>query len=251
MAVADLVGEWFATEPLRATMAAGGVSAPSSDRGRRAALPCCCGSGPPKAIPWQSGWFARAGRRRVRRLARGGPRGRRRSPDGAEVARVDVSDGDRHRRHALRRRETSRPGDRIEPGSEEDAPRPSRPDALEPDSCGASRTSARTARSRRSTRRVESHASTCGSCGALKRAIATLSGRVRLGPDIDYIEKAFDAARPGRLSDDPWIELTIPSRSPIARSRRTASTSCRRTCRSRPISSSHDVGRGARPVSLM
>jgi phytoene dehydrogenase-like protein len=40
---------------------------------------------------------------------------------------------------------------------------------------------------------------------------AALSGRVRLTPDIDAMERAFDAAKYGSFSDDPWIELTIPS----------------------------------------
>src|SRR5206468_3847840 len=38
-----------------------------------------------------------------------------------------------------------------------------------------------------------------------------LSGRIRLAPDLDSIERAFDAAKYGALSDAPWIELTIPS----------------------------------------
>ena len=38
-----------------------------------------------------------------------------------------------------------------------------------------------------------------------------LSGRVRLAPDIDYLERAFDHAKYGRFSPQPWIELTIPS----------------------------------------
>jgi len=40
---------------------------------------------------------------------------------------------------------------------------------------------------------------------------AALSGRVRLGSDIDVIERAFDASKYGRVADEPWIELTIPS----------------------------------------
>ncbi|MCA1584528.1 MAG: NAD(P)/FAD-dependent oxidoreductase [Acidobacteria bacterium] len=39
----------------------------------------------------------------------------------------------------------------------------------------------------------------------------TLTGRVRIGPDLDYIERAFDHAKYGRFSPEPWIELTIPS----------------------------------------
>jgi phytoene dehydrogenase-like protein len=38
-----------------------------------------------------------------------------------------------------------------------------------------------------------------------------LSGRVRLAPDIDYLERAFDHAKYGRFSTQPWIEFTIPS----------------------------------------
>jgi phytoene dehydrogenase-like protein len=38
-----------------------------------------------------------------------------------------------------------------------------------------------------------------------------LGGRVRLAPDIDYIERAFDHAKYGRFSPQPWIEFTIPS----------------------------------------
>ncbi|HEY2904917.1 MAG TPA: NAD(P)/FAD-dependent oxidoreductase, partial [Vicinamibacterales bacterium] len=40
---------------------------------------------------------------------------------------------------------------------------------------------------------------------------AALSGRIRLNPDIDSIERAFDAAKYGGYSMTPWIELTIPS----------------------------------------
>jgi phytoene dehydrogenase-like protein len=38
-----------------------------------------------------------------------------------------------------------------------------------------------------------------------------LAGRVRIGPDLDYLERAFDHAKYGRSSPDPWIEFTIPS----------------------------------------
>jgi phytoene dehydrogenase-like protein len=38
-----------------------------------------------------------------------------------------------------------------------------------------------------------------------------LGGRVRLAPDIDYLERAFDHAKYGRFSPEPWIEFTIPS----------------------------------------
>jgi phytoene dehydrogenase-like protein len=38
-----------------------------------------------------------------------------------------------------------------------------------------------------------------------------LAGRVRLAPDLDYLERAFDHAKYGRYSPQPWIEFTLPS----------------------------------------
>jgi phytoene dehydrogenase-like protein len=38
-----------------------------------------------------------------------------------------------------------------------------------------------------------------------------LAGRVRLAPDLDYLERAFDHAKYGRYSPQPWIEFTVPS----------------------------------------
>ena len=38
-----------------------------------------------------------------------------------------------------------------------------------------------------------------------------LSGRIRLAHDLDSIERAFDCAKYGAWSPAPWIELTIPS----------------------------------------
>jgi phytoene dehydrogenase-like protein len=34
---------------------------------------------------------------------------------------------------------------------------------------------------------------------------------VRLAPDLDYLERAFDHAKYGRFSPQPWIEFTVPS----------------------------------------
>ena len=40
---------------------------------------------------------------------------------------------------------------------------------------------------------------------------STLSGRIHIGPDIDYLERAFDHAKYGEYSAEPWLELRIPS----------------------------------------
>src|SRR5262249_38404922 len=39
----------------------------------------------------------------------------------------------------------------------------------------------------------------------------TLSGRIQLGPDIDYLERAFDAAKYGDFSLRPYLDITIPT----------------------------------------
>jgi phytoene dehydrogenase-like protein len=38
-----------------------------------------------------------------------------------------------------------------------------------------------------------------------------LSGRIHLGPSLDYLERAFDHAKYGELSERPWLDVTIPS----------------------------------------
>lgn len=38
-----------------------------------------------------------------------------------------------------------------------------------------------------------------------------LSGRIHIGSDIDYLERAFDAAKYGDLSPQPYMDITMPS----------------------------------------
>jgi phytoene dehydrogenase-like protein len=38
-----------------------------------------------------------------------------------------------------------------------------------------------------------------------------LSGRIHIGPEIDYLERAFDAAKYGDYSPQPYLDITIPS----------------------------------------
>jgi phytoene dehydrogenase-like protein len=39
----------------------------------------------------------------------------------------------------------------------------------------------------------------------------SLKGRIRVAPDIDYLERAFDHSKYGRYSSEPYIEITIPT----------------------------------------
>lgn len=38
-----------------------------------------------------------------------------------------------------------------------------------------------------------------------------LSGRIHIGPEIDYLEKAFDASKYGEISAAPYLDVTIPT----------------------------------------
>ena len=38
-----------------------------------------------------------------------------------------------------------------------------------------------------------------------------LAGRIHIGPEIDYIERAFDASKYGDFAKEPYLDITIPS----------------------------------------
>jgi phytoene dehydrogenase-like protein len=38
-----------------------------------------------------------------------------------------------------------------------------------------------------------------------------LSGRIHIGPELDYLERAFDHAKYGEASAEPWLDVAIPS----------------------------------------
>ena len=42
-------------------------------------------------------------------------------------------------------------------------------------------------------------------------SLKALSGRIHIGPEIDYLERAFDASKYGELSKAPWLDVTIPT----------------------------------------
>jgi len=41
--------------------------------------------------------------------------------------------------------------------------------------------------------------------------LQALSGRIHIGPEIDYLEKAFDASKYGEFSETPYLDVTIPT----------------------------------------
>jgi phytoene dehydrogenase-like protein len=46
---------------------------------------------------------------------------------------------------------------------------------------------------------------------ALKGSEDSLRGRIHIGPEIDYLERAFDESKYGNFSPHPYLEATIPS----------------------------------------
>ena len=38
-----------------------------------------------------------------------------------------------------------------------------------------------------------------------------IAGRIHIGPDLDYLERAFDCVKYGNVSAAPWLDITIPS----------------------------------------
>lgn len=46
---------------------------------------------------------------------------------------------------------------------------------------------------------------------ALNGSTGALAGRIHIGPEIDYLERAFDDSKYGEFSHQPYLDITIPS----------------------------------------
>jgi phytoene dehydrogenase-like protein len=206
MAVADLVAESIDTELLRATVAADGIFGAmlgpwSAGSGLQLLL-----SSANRALEWPSG-----------RLVNGGPIALARALEaaavrfgleirtGSQVTRIDVAD-DRATGVTLDG------GEQIAAKSVISGVDPKRTfltlcdaDHLPPEFLWRMKHY----RSRGTLAKVNLALSALPNFAGATREM--LAGRVRLAPDIDYLERAFDHAKYGRFSPDPWIEFTIPS----------------------------------------
>jgi phytoene dehydrogenase-like protein len=213
MAVADLASEWFESEPLRATIAAGGVLGaflgPRSAGSAAVLLMLGAGEGHPVA----TGWFVMGGTGALADALAGAARQAGvEIRTGAEVARIEAADG-------IVTGVTLASGDSIAARAVVSNADPKRtllrlldPMHLEPEIV-------------RRIQNIRGH----GTLATISYAVsslpringldtlhgaersAALSGRIRLAPDVDGIERAFDAAKYGGFAAEPWIELTIPS----------------------------------------
>ncbi|MCU1382307.1 MAG: amine oxidase [Acidobacteria bacterium] len=213
MAVADLVGEWFESEPLRAAIAAGGILGsflgPWSAGSAAVLLMLGAGEGHPVA----SGWFAAGGGDALAdALAAAARQAGVEIRTSTEVARIDAVDGSATG-------VTLASGDAITARAVVSSADPKRtllglvdPMHLAPETV-------------RRLQNIRSH----GTLAAIDFVVASLprfpgvdalhgaeksaalTGRIRLARGIDGIERAFDAAKYGGFAEEPWIELSIPS----------------------------------------
>jgi phytoene dehydrogenase-like protein len=212
MAVADLVGEWAESEPLRATIAAGGVL--GSFLGPRsagsAAVLLLLGAG--EREPVANGWFAQGGTGAIAdALAAAARESGVEIRTGCEVAQIDVSGG-------AVTGVVLASDERIAAPAIVSNADPKRtlglvdPSHFDP----AFVRRVLNLRARGTLAKVNYAVSALPRFTSLlsrdtTAQMAALSGRIRLAGSIDAIERAFDHAKYGRLADDPWIELTIPS----------------------------------------
>jgi phytoene dehydrogenase-like protein len=211
MAVADLVGEWFESEPLRATVAAGGIigSFLGPWSAGSAALLLLLGAG--EGQPIATGWLPRGGIGAVSdAIAAAARQAAVEIRTGADVRSISV---DQNGATGV----VLAGGEEIRARAVVSSADPKRtllglldPMQLAPDFT-------------RRVHNIRAH----GTLAKVNYAVArlpqlrgltagdaapqALSGRVRLARDVDGIERAFDAAKYGGYADEPWIELTIPS----------------------------------------
>lgn len=206
MPVADLVTEWFESEPLRAVVAAGGVL--GSFLGPRSA-----GSslvllllGATDAHPLANGCCTRGGVGAVAdALAAAAREAGATIRTDAAVEQIDVTDD-------AATAVTLASGEPIAAGAIVSSVDPKRtllkmidPIHLAPEFVRR----VQNIRARGTLAKVNYAVSALPDVAG--QPAAALSGRIRLAPNVDAIERAFDAAKYGDFADEPWVELTIPS----------------------------------------
>ena len=213
MPAADFVHEWFESEPLASTIAAGGTlgSFLGPRSGGSAAVLLWLGAG--EGHPVAPGWTARGGIGAVSdALARAARQAGADIRVRAEVREILVQDG-------AATGVVLATGERIAAERVVSNLDPRRtllglvdPALLPPAFLHA----ARHIRMRGSLAKINYAVSSLprfASVGARAPAErdAALSGWVRLCPGLDALERAFDAAKYGGFAAEPWIELAIPS----------------------------------------
>jgi phytoene dehydrogenase-like protein len=212
MAVADLVGEWFENELLRATIATGGIFGGfcgpwSAGTGSVFLLRSAADSHTVGSTAFPRGGMGALTAAMAAAATQAGAEIR----TGAEVAHIKVSDG----------RATGvvlAGGEEIEATAVISNADPKRtflslvdPVHLPPSFI----VKVRNYLCRGATAKVNLALSGPPVFPALARTGATdgagLAARIHIGPEIDYLERAFDAVKYGQFSEQPYLEVSVPS----------------------------------------
>lgn len=211
MAVADLVAEWFESEPLRAVIAARGVFGAalgpwSAGSGALLLLRAAFDPEPASDVCFVRGGMGKLAAALAEAAAQAGAEIR----TSAEVASINVRDG-----AAVGVMLAS--GEEIRARAVISGADPRRtflrlvgPVNLDPDFAGR----VRNYRSSGTLAKVNLALAGLPSFAAVRSASDAnqlLAGRIHIGPEIDYLERAFDASKYGEFSAEPYLEAVIPS----------------------------------------
>ncbi len=210
MAVADLVAEWFETELLRAAIAARGIFG---------AFAGPWSAGTSMGLLWQSAHdghaiapssFVRGGMGALTQaLAKAATTAGVEIRTTAEVRRIETAE-QKVSKVVLQN------GDEIQARAVVSNADPRATflkliDPIELDPTFVQKV--RNYRSRGVSAKINLALSGLPAFGGVKQEEANekLAGRIHVGPDIDYLERAFDAAKYGDYSPSPYTEITFPS----------------------------------------
>lgn len=211
MAVADLVAEWFETELLRATIAARGIFG---------AFAGPWSAGTSAGILWQAATdghatatssFVKGGLGNLTQaLAKLAKHSGVEIRTSSEVERISINDG--KATAVVLRNGDEIPARAIVSNAD---PRRTFLNLVDPVDLNPNFLSKiQNYRAVGTVAKVNLALSGLPSFSALKddgNAREKLSGRIHIGPNIDYLERAFDAAKYGDFSSQPYLDVTIPT----------------------------------------
>ena len=208
MAVADLVAEWFSTELVRATIAAQGIFGTflgpwSAGSGATFLLRTAADGNPAGAATYVTGGTGTLTTAMAIAAQSAGVEIRA----GMEVEQVGVKDG-------VATGVVLRNGQEINAGSVISDADPKRtllglvdPQWLEPSFLQR----LQNYRMQGTVAKVNLALSGLPALKGTDGNIALLGGRIQVSPEIDYLERAFDASKYGEFSQHPYLEATIPT----------------------------------------
>ena len=211
MAVADLVAEWFESEPLRAVLAARGIFGAalgpwSAGSGALLLLRAAFDPEPGSGVTFVRGGMGKLAQALKEAATQAGAEIR----TGAEVTGIQTRDG-------VVTGVALASGEQISAKAVVSGIDPRTtflglvdPTELQPDFVGR----VRNYRSNGVLAKVNialDGLPSFAAAGESGNPRDRLAGRIHIGPEIDYLERAFDASKYGRFSEEPYLEAVIPS----------------------------------------